>query len=187
MKHESYGGLVDLKALNKLVKTADPLVVGRDLWEGGTSIFYIASPYWVVRLRLPLECPTIAAIAKILGTIPEPGTALQCRPKGQPSAFDIEKLKETFRDTFYAECYDTMASVELKDGREVRVFECHDHAVSEKCYITIDREYFNMLSAFRAQAKKAHQFQPILFTANYDECAYIMPVSYNGTPSPYLI
>ena len=168
----SLGSLVNLADLNKLVKKADVLIVGRD-----SGMTYICNGHWIVRVRLPEDAAVRATIFSRLGAFPDDGTALECRNKGS-LPYSLANLKKFFADPFYAVCTDTHLSHDLGD-KEVRVFDCNDQG--QRCYIGIDRVYFSMLNQYaRAASQKCAKSSAILFTANYDEAALILPVNYTG-------
>lgn len=172
----SLGSLVNLAELNKLVKKADVLIVGQE-----AGLTYICNGHWVARLRLPEDAAVRATIFSRLGAFPEEGAALQVRGKSSVQ-YDLESLKKFFSGTFYAQCYDTKLSHDIGD-RELRVFLCDDQG--QKCYVAIDRVYFSMINEYeRAASQKCAKSSPVLFTANYDEAALILPVNY--TASEYL-
>lgn len=168
----SLGSLVNLAELNKLAKKADVLIVGRD-----SGMTYICDGHWIVRVRLPEDAAVKATIFSRLGAFPDDGAALQSRGKSSVQ-YDLENLKKFFSGTFYAQCYDTKLSHDIGD-RELRVFLCDDQG--QKCYVAIDRVYFSMLNQYaKAAAQKCAKSSPVLFTANYDEVALILPVNYTG-------
>lgn len=168
----SLGSLVNLAELNKLVKKADVLIVGRD-----SGMTYICEGHWIVRVRLPEDASVRATIFSRLGAFPDDGAALQARGKSSVP-YDLENLKKFFSGTFFAQCYDTKLSHDIGD-HELRVFLCDDQG--QKCYIGIDRVYFSMINQYaKAAAQKCAKSCPVLFTANYDEVALILPINYTG-------
>lgn len=172
----STGSLINLKKLDALIKKADVLIVGSEC-----GMTYICNSHWIARLRLPEGCSTLTAIFSRLGKMPEDGCAIQTR-NGYVSEFALDELKTFFTGTFYTQCHDTRLTEDF-DTYELRVFLCSDEG--EHCYIAIDKRYFDMLNEYaRAAAQKCKKSSPILFTANYDECALILPVNY--TPCAYL-
>ena len=172
----STGSLINLKKLDALIKKADILIVGREC-----GMTYICDGHWLVRLRLPEDAAVRATIFSRLGAFPEDGTALECRNKGS-LPYSLATLKKFFADPFYAVCTDTQLSHDLGD-KEVRVFDCNDQG--QRCYIGIDRVYFSMINEYaRAASQKCAKSSPVLFTANYDEAALILPINY--TPCAYL-
>ena len=172
----STGSLINLKKLDALIKKADILIVGREC-----GMTYICDGHWLVRLRLPEDAAVRATIFSRLGAFPEDGTALECRNKGS-LPYSLATLKKFFADPFYAVCTDTHLSHDLGD-KEVRVFDCNDQG--QRCYIGIDRVYFSMINEYaRAASQKCAKSSPVLFTANYDEAALILPINY--TPCAYL-
>lgn len=168
----SLGSLVNLAELNKLVKKADVLIVGRD-----SGMTYICDGHWIVRVRLPEDAAVRATIFSRMGAFPDDGAALECRGKDS-RPYTLATLKKFFSGTFYAQCYDTKLSHDLGD-KEVRIFDCNDQG--QRCYIGIDRVYFSMINEYaKAAAQKCAKSCPVLFTANYDEVALILPINYTG-------
>lgn len=173
----SIGSLVNLKKLDALIKKADILIVGRE-----RGMTYICNSHWIVRLRLPEGCSTLTAIFARLGRMPEDGCALQTRGNNNVSDFALDNLKKFFSGTFYTQCHDTSLTEDFGEY-ELRILLYTDEG--EHCYAAIDRRYFDMINEYaRAASQKCAKSSPVLFTANYDEAALILPVNY--TANEYL-
>lgn len=173
----SIGSLVNLKKLDALIKKADILIVGRE-----RGMTYICNSHWIVRLRLPEGCSTLTAIFARLGRMPEDGCALQTRSNNNVSDFALDNLKKFFSGTFYTQCHDTRLTEDFGEY-ELRILLYTDEG--EHCYAAIDRRYFDMINEYaRAASQKCAKSSPVLFTANYDEAALILPVNY--TANEYL-
>ena len=170
----SMGGLINMKVLNKLIKQADPLIVGQDDW-----MTYICNGHWLVRLVLTDEdVDTKTAIFKALGELPAHGHAIR-KGKGQSAVdFNLESLKDFFRRENSAICSDTRMSVEIINGHELRIFKSvPDDDEVTPCYVCLDKEYFSMLADYHtALSEKCSSRLGILFLGNCDEAAFILPV-----------
>lgn len=169
----SMGGLINMKVLNKLIKQADPLIVGQDDW-----MTYICNGHWLVRLVLTdADVDTKTAIFKALGELPAPGHAIR-KGKGRSAVdFNLESLKDFFRKENSAVCSDTRMSVEVNSEAELRIFKSVHYSGESQCYVCIDREYFAMLSGYHtAMSEKCSSRLGILFLGNCDEAAFILPV-----------
>lgn len=172
----SLGSLVNLAVLNKLIKKADTLIVGREL-----NMTYICNGHWIVRIKLLPDAMTRTEIFRALGDFPEDGEAL-IKANDGAKPYELDKLKTFFSGTFYANCMDTHLS-EAFDSYSLRIFFCEDQG--QRCYIAIDNKYFDMINEYeRAASQKCSKLSPILFKGNYDEVALILPVNY--TPCAFL-
>lgn len=173
-KNISLGRLADLSTLTKLVKKADYLIVGQE-----SGLTYICNGHWLVRLRLAPGSPVHGEIYKRLAAFPEEGNALQSRVSGA-IPYNLDSLKKFFSGTFYATCYDTRLTYHA-DRVDLHVFDCVDEGTHT--YITLGEPYFAMIHEYaRAAAQKSAKSASILFTANSDEAALLMPIYHDAIP-----
>lgn len=169
MKNKSLGGLINLSALNRIVKNADQIFWsyedGWNIVSDGHFIFYF--------------CGQCDALFTRFQKLPE-GKML-CARKREKSieVFEspvLDNMKKYLNADGCAEVVDTRLSYETAQGNTVRVLHSADKW-NEKAYVYISDAFFRCISEFYdIYAERAGRTLPVTFR-NGEEKAVILPVN----------
>lgn len=177
MKKETIStyGLIDLKALNKVVKSSDCIYYFRDS-DGLTTL---CNTHWAMRVYIPENSDVFATLCGMFHGVPD--TCKRASARGVEDA-DVEFDRILSIDDV-ATVKDTYIKLALPDGRDVRILRTDDGTRAE--YVGIDEKYHAMVYSGRAFQSAASGKNPVMFT-NDNERVMICPIRIDDFRLKYL-
>lgn len=166
----SFCGLVDLKAMNSVIKKTDIIVWKHSEEE---NIDYIANSHWAAAFCVPKDSDLFATLCGMFGGVPASEQRLNIQQRTiSDSRLEWHKLlnMET-----RAICTDTKLTFARDAKTDLRVFESEDKA--GKCFVFANKIYCNMIVNGSIKQEKASGKHGILFeSGNGAEKLLVLPV-----------
>lgn len=172
-------GLVDLKALNKVLKASDTLYWGRDPEAG----YILCNGHWAMRVFIPENSDAFATLCALFKGVPETCkrfTAMNGDVNDAPEM--TARIKNLLNVDDVAAVRDTGLSQRIVDGKVVNLYRASDGSTAE--YVAILDKHAAMISSCEyARQGKISGKVPVLFERG-EERALLCPV--NISPNEYL-
>lgn len=174
MKKLSEHELVDLVALNRILKVSDDVIIGVD-----DGYYYISERHMVMRLRISYNNMTALSStikSRFNGELPRTGTALRSTRVGSNTEpFPLDSIEKLFDAEPDIPADDTSIMYQMPTGHIVRALYVDDG--SRQSYIFLGMTFLECINSDSAiHAMKAERTSPVLF-ARGDEAALVLPVN----------
>ena len=165
----SFGGLVNLSALNKVLKNADTIV-----WQRDGRIDHISDGHFLVKCYLPGDCSAVGTLFQRFGRVPEDGKALRWTNGNVKDADSIDKL---FPESTPHYVVDTGLTAKLT-ARTARIF------CTPGGYVTVDTKYVDIIDNTLSKDIETSDLKdsaPLVFFREYEK-ALLLPIRPYGAP-----